>query len=471
MEIQIPADERVEIIVLSALMNNSLAASECFISLEENDFFYSKSQQVFRLFKQCFNTNEFDILSSMMFQLSKDKSLNSAFDIDLDYILSISQNHWSGMDYMRYIAELKNATSLRRVFYAGRELMNAACVPNALVDDVLSEHQNQLIKAESGKVSRIKSAKQLFEKYRDERSFPSEAEWRYQQFLAGKPTFEGVASGYPILDDTLGNFQNSCLYYIGARTSMGKTTFILNLIRNMLINKRIGVFSLEMPANIIFAKLVCMICSLPYADFVKGNLSPERIRRFKDCQKLLSDCPLFIEDEDSMGLSKLVMKAKRMKQVNKIDILFIDYLTLIKSITKYPLKHLQIDEISKALQSLAKVLQIPVICLAQLNRQVTSREHNRPTLADFRESGSIEEDADGCILLHRPEYYEKSIKKGIIEVIIAKNRLMGTLKTIEFSCIATESEVYRECGAIAEEIQRRNISEASQAFASILDPS
>ena len=148
--------------------------------------------------------------------------------------------------------------------------------------------------------------------------------------------------------------------------------------------------------------------------------------------------------------------ARKMAVVNDIQVLFIDYLTLIRPSQKHTSNHMAVNEVSKALQRLAKQINIPVVCLAQLNRASTSRAGSRPTLTDFRESGSIEEDADTCILLHRPDYYCKSDKPGIIEVHIAKNRIMGELKTIEFKCVLASETLIEldEIQVVMEKINR-----------------
>ena len=159
---------------------------------------------------------------------------------------------------------------------------------------------------------------------------------------------------------------------------------------------------------------------------------------------------------------KLCARAKRLKTNHKIDILFIDYLTLVKGNQHFTNKHLMVDDVSKGLQALAKSLNIPIVCLAQLNR--SAAESGRPTLSHFRESGSIEEDADACLLLHRPEYYQPTEKPGLVEVIVAKNRIMGTIKTIHFSCDAKVSDKYHECEEIQTAIKK---AEAFKEFDAI----
>ncbi len=327
------------------------------------------------------------------------------------------------------------------------------CVkPDASAEKESSEFQNKLFISLGINKRTRKTMRDINKNFKKDRSFSEHIVWLQDCYKKNLPTFEGIPSRYPLLDDTLGYFQNSCLYYIGARTSMGKTTFMLNIIRNMMPYHNIGVFSLEMPSRTIFDKLMCIQSNVKYSKYTKGDITQAQFERlFLDCEDA-NDYNVFLEDPDSITISNLVLRAKNMKLNHKIDILFIDYLTRITSDTKYPTKHLQVDEISKKLQSLAKSLNIPIICLAQLNR--ASATNTKPSLADFRESGSIEEDCDAAILLHRPEYYTPGEKPGEVQVIIAKNRVMGTIKKIAFHCDSNLSERYNEKIEINAEIER-----------------
>ncbi len=239
---------------------------------------------------------------------------------------------------------------------------------------------------------------------------------------------------------------------------MGKTTFILNLMKNMSLYQKktkIGFFSLEMPATTIFTKLLCLFCDIKFSKFEDGLCTSEEKDRVINQIQKMKDLPLYLDDPSGIKLSQLRSRAKRMLYNFGIEILFIDYLTLIRSDEKFNNKHLEVDAISKGLQTLAKELNIPIVVLAQLNRASVKKEKPFPSLADFRESGSIEEDADGCILLHRPEYYDPNNQPGIIKVYVAKNRLRGKVCIHDFHC-NSHSEVYHELNSVEEDLHKIN---------------
>lgn len=448
MQVNLPQDLKLEVFCLGAIISSINAANEAFSLLDESDFFNPDHKKIFTLMKSSYSDEAGCNLYTMSHKMDKEEGNYSK-----SYLLYLEGNAWSGMPYDEYFQQVKNLASLRKSCFAAQELLINACLPNASYDEVIGEHQNKLLKTMGINFSTL-TANHLYNDYKNNMSFVDYALWKRDRFHRGLPTYEGVRCHFPLLDKTLGSFQNGGLYYIGARTSMGKTTLILNLISNMMKHNRVGIFSLEMDAQMIFEKLLCIFCDIKYSDFSQGNFPDEHLERIKSMEPFLKKDCIFIEDEQSLPLSKLIARAKRMKKTNNIEILFIDYLTLIRSDTKYPTKHMQVDEVSKGLQSLAKVLKIPVVCLAQLNRASIGNEDSRPTLAHFRESGSIEEDADGCILIHRPEYYNKNTKPGQVELIVAKNRIMGTLKTIDYSCDYTISDRYHESLPLEEEMKK-----------------
>ncbi len=438
MQINVPQDLKTEVFCLAAILNSLDAANEAFASLDDSDFSDADHKRFFSLMKTTYTEDTGCNLYTILHKMDKQEG-----NFTRDYLLYIDTSAWSGMPYEEYFASLHNTTGLRKSCYAAHELLLKVSKPNANYEEVMAEHQSKLLNT-MGINSSCISAKDVFFNFRNNMSYLDYSLWRRNQYLQGLPTYQGVKSGYPQLDETLGSFQNGALYYFGARTSMGKTTSILNIINNMMQNYKIGMFSLEMDTPMIVDKLICLHCDLKYSDVSVGKFTDEEFQRMKSTEStFVKDC-LFFEDERGMTISKLAARATRMKKTHDIDVLFIDYLTLVRADGKHPNKHMQVDEISKGLQALAKTIEMPIICLAQLNRDAIGKNGERPTLAHFRESGSIEEDADGCILLHRPDYYDKTDKPGIIEFIVAKNRIMGTVRKINYECKPHISDRYVE---------------------------
>ena len=226
---------------------------------------------------------------------------------------------------------------------------------------------------------------------------------------------------------------------------MGKTTFMMNLIQNIMANEPdtlIAFMSLEMRKETIAAKLLCMKACVEFSVYSNLQFNEESAMRLFEAQNHLSEN--LVIDDSSVDIGILSSRLRRLVRVDKAKIIFIDYLTCIKATDKLNTNHERVNQVSKALLSLAKELNVPIVCLAQLNRSVTSRTDKRPTLADFRESGSIEEDADVCMLIHRPKYYDKESTDPFTHLIIAKNRLLGDLRELKYSWDTQRPGCYSE---------------------------
>jgi len=333
-----------------------------------------------------------------------------------------------------------------------QRLVNQVVKTDCVSNDLISDHMKNLYLIQGNSLSDdSETGRQIKDDFSESRSFDENIDWMRQRRKNNLPTFEGVPSGYPILDYTLGYFKKSCLYYIGARTSMGKTTFMLNLVANhMRDGLSVGMFSLEMARDKIFGKLVCVYTGVSYRRFEDGDINDLQSENLKISAEYFASKELHIHAPDSISMDQLMVAAQRMVDHHKVKIIYIDYLTRIKPSGKFSSKHLEVDYISKSLQTLARRLEIPIVCLAQLNRDTESNKGAVPTLSCFRESGSIEEDCDAAILLHRPSYYDPSLKGSDgtadkrVQVIVAKNRIRGTVKPIRFLCDSDLSERYIE---------------------------
>jgi replicative DNA helicase len=456
MEITLPCDSDIESILLSCALNSSQAAVYVFSETSVEDYYFPRHRLLFLICKELYNKN-IPLDANLIF--TEIKSQGKTHEISLDELFSIIQIAPLSTVWEDYGDKLKNLSILRKVIYASKSALTDASQKDATSDDVINILQDKLLQAQGNELKTCKSLKEIEENFGKGMNFSDHLDWIINEKLHGRPPYEGISSGYKILDETLGFFRNGCIYFIGARTSMGKTTFILNLMHN--IKEPIGFFSLEMPANIIAAKLFCIGADIKYSHYDDGILYPEKVERLKVMIGVYKSREIYIEDPSSISISQLRARAKRMKSIYGIKILFIDYLTRIRG-TKHANKHLEVDEISKGLQSLAKELDMPIICLAQLNRQSGKDSENKgkpPSLTDFRESGSIEEDADACLLIHRHDYYNKNDKPGVIEVKVAKNRLRGIIKSIEFSCNYLESDRYNELPEINQYFKNQNENE------------
>ncbi len=244
--------------------------------------------------------------------------------------------------------------------------------------------------------------------------------------------FNGVPSGFPSLDKITQGWQKGDLIIIAARPSMGKTAFTLSMARNMAADYGQGVafFSLEMPSIQLVNRLIVSETEIDHNTIKSGKLTDKEWAVLNDKVEKLYQAPIYIDDSASLSIFDLSAKCRRLKAKQKLDIIVIDYLQLMKADVKGGNREQEVSMISRSLKQLAKELEIPVVALAQLNRGVELRTgaQKRPMLADLRESGAIEQDADIIAFINRPERMgitedeHGNSTKGVAEFIIAKHR-------------------------------------------------
>ncbi len=255
----------------------------------------------------------------------------------------------------------------------------------------------------------------------------------------------GVPSGFTALDRITGGWQKSDLLIIAARPGMGKTALVVTMAKNAAVefNKPVAIFSLEMSAVQLVKRLISSETELPQDKILKGNLEPYEYEQLHERIKKLAVAPLYIDDTPALSIFELRAKARRLKENQKVELIIIDYLQLMSGGPDGKgNREQEISHISRGLKSLSKELEIPIIALSQLSRQVENRPggSKRPQLSDLRESGAIEQDADMVMFIYRPEYYGLEVDenneptRGRAEIIIAKNR-HGSLETVKLRFI------------------------------------
>ncbi len=238
----------------------------------------------------------------------------------------------------------------------------------------------------------------------------------------------GIGTGLSDLDRKLGGLHPSDLLILAGRPSMGKTALATNIAFNIAKAHRrgrlqdgtegsvqggvVGFFSLEMSSEQLAARILSEASEVPSEKIRRGDLSEPEFRRFVEAAKSLETCPLYIDDTPALPISSLAARARRLKRTHGLDVLIVDYLQLVRPATAKDSRVNEVSEITQGLKAIAKELDIPVIALSQLSRQVENREDKRPQLSDLRESGSIEQDADVVMFVFREEYYKEREKPG-----------------------------------------------------------
>lgn len=249
-----------------------------------------------------------------------------------------------------------------------------------------------------------------------------------------KDGMSGLPTGFNQLDKLTSGWQNSDLIIIAARPAMGKTAFVLSMAKNMALDYElpVAIFSLEMSNVQLVNRLIVNVCQIRGESIKSGRLTEDEWERLDKNHKFLYNAPIYIDDTPSLSVFELRTKARRLVREHNVKVLIIDYLQLMNaSGMSFGSREQEVSMISRSLKGLAKELNIPVIALSQLNRGVETRqgvEGKRPQLADLRESGAIEQDADIVCFIHRPEYYRitddgmGNSLVGIAEIIVAKHR-------------------------------------------------
>jgi replicative DNA helicase len=235
----------------------------------------------------------------------------------------------------------------------------------------------------------------------------------------------GVPTGFYELDELTHGLHPGQMIVIAARPAVGKSTFALDFARSAAIKNNLAtvMFSLEMGRNEIAMRLLSAEATIGLQDLRKGTIKDEQWSKIATTMGRMNDAPLFIDDSPNMSLMEIRAKCRRLKQQHDLKLVILDYLQLMSSGKKVESRQQEVSEFSRALKLLAKELQVPVIALSQLNRGSEQRQDKRPMVSDLRESGSIEQDADMVILLHREDVYDKeSPRAGEADILIAKHR-------------------------------------------------
>ena len=327
------------------------------------------------------------------------------------------------IDHYARIVEEKSL--LRRLIHAAGEIMAAGYEGREEVEEILDEAERKIFSIANRRSGRsISSLKQIL----------IEAFEQIEYLYEAKGAVTGVPTGFADFDRLTAGLQPSDLIILAARPSMGKTTFALNIAENAAVRSKIpvAIFSLEMSKEQLALKLLCAEAGVNNQRIRTGNLTEEDWPRLSHALGRLSEAKIFIDDSPNISAWEIRAKARRIKAEHGLGLIIIDYLQLMQSRYRTENRQQEVSEISRSLKALARELSTPVLALSQLSRAVEQRPGKKPSLADLRESGSLEQDADLVCFLYREDYYDPDTeKKNITELIVAKHR-NGPTGKVEF---------------------------------------
>ena len=345
----------------------------------------------------------------------------------LDY-LSVLVDIVPTSAHTSYYARLVRDMSIRRqLIHEAGEISNQAFEWGEKTEDLLDLIEQRIFAISEAKVN--KGFSRIGEIVKDSIK-------QVEQLYINNDQLTGIPSGFRDLDGLTSGFQKSDLIIIAGRPSMGKTSLALSMARHVGVecNKRVAVFSLEMSKEQIVMRLLCSEAKVSNSRVRSGKLQDSDFPRLVDAASRIAQADIFIDDTPAISILEMRAKSRRLHRESPLSMIVVDYLQLMKgSHRAQERREQEISEISASLKALAKELSVPVIALSQLNRAVETRNDKRPLMADLRESGAIEQDADIIGFVYRDEVYNpESPDKGIAELIISKHR-NGEVGTVKLS--------------------------------------
>lgn len=435
-----PNNIEAEEAVLGAMLTSQDAALSALEILNKEDFYHPQHQIIFQAIYELERRSQPVDIVTVTDYLVKAGLIEKTGGADYITELIDKVPAYNNVEY--YAKIVKEKAILRELIKAGNEISQLSFEGTdekkvdieALLD--LAEQKIFRISQKKSHKDFLKISELVFETFET-----------LENMYNNPEIVTGVPSGFKDLDQMTAGFHETELIVIAGRPGMGKTAFCLNIAAHVAFEKKLSVaiFNLEMSANQLVQRFLAQESGVNIKRLQTGKISQKDWANLQEAASKIYKAEIFIDDTANLNVMEIRAKCRKLKaQHNNLALIIIDYLQLINSPVKES-RQQQITEISRGLKLLAKELNIPVIVLSQLNREVEKRVDKRPLMSDLRESGSIEQDADLVIMLYRDEYYKKEHSKepGVVEVIIAKQRNgpQGTIK-LTFKADSTKFENY-----------------------------
>jgi replicative DNA helicase len=422
----LPQSPDAERAVLGSILINNNAFYRVVTLIDSEDFFRDAHRSIFATMRTLADqSREIDLLT-LKEELVKRSQLDQVGGAA--YISSLSDGIPDVANVERYARIVKEKSMLRRLIVMGNSVMRAALDAPSEPADVLNIAEQSLYKIAEGSIDKgFVTIDRITRKNME----------AIEQLQHAGKLITGIPTGYDRFDEFTSGFQPQDLIIIAARPSMGKTSFMMNIAEAIAIPDRtggprapsqrlysVGVFSLEMSKEQIGLRMLSSESGVSN-QFIRGGLLSERNwRDLGEAAARLAKAKIFVDDSPGIDVMELRAKARRLKMEAGLDLIMVDYLQLMAVKGKVESRNQEISQISRGLKAVAKELNVPLVSLSQLSRRPEQRTgDHRPQLADLRESGSIEQDADLVAFIYRDELYNKETEeKGIAEIIIAKQR-------------------------------------------------
>lgn len=424
-----PQNLEAEQSILGAILIDNEALPKALEIIDPEDFYRNSHKKIFNAMVELFDKNEPIDLITLTDCLKRDEALDDIGGIS--YLSSLVNMVPTSANIRYHTKIVRERALLRGLVRTATDIANRVYEDNLDAEELVDYAEKSIFDISDKRV------KVSFARLKDVIKGSFEM---IEQLYDKKETITGVPSGFGDLDELTSGFQRGELTIIGGRPSMGKTAFALNVAQHIGIDLRetVAVFSLEMAKEQLAFRLLCSEAMVNASSIRKGFIQKEDWHKLTSAASRLTDAPIFIDDSSSISVLELRAKARRLKMEHGLSLVVVDYLQLMRGRRSFERREQEISEISRSLKALAKELNVPVIAVSQLNRSVESRRPPKPILADLRESGAIEQDADVILFLYRDEVYNKDNpqNRGEAEVDIAKQRNGPAGETIKLTFIS-----------------------------------
>ncbi len=410
----LPHNLDAERAILGGLLIDADALPRAREVLSPADFYRIGHVAIFEAMIALFEGNEPVDLLTLVRHLEASGQLEAAGGAA--YLASLAEGVPTAANVVHYARIVKEKATVRRLIETATAIAGRAYEYEGDVESFLREAEQAIFKISEDRIRlSFLSAREAV------RGAFRQIERLYER----RELVTGVPTGFVDLDKKTAGLQPSDLVIVAGRPSMGKTAFCLNVARYAAVEAQVpvAIFSLEMSKEQIAFRLLGTEAKIEFGRLRTGALAREEWPRLTRAAGTLARAPIFVDDTPALGIAELRAKARRLKAEQKLGLVIVDYLQLLRGRADVERREQEISDISRSLKALAKELSLPVVALSQLNRQVESRGDRRPQLSDLRESGAIEQDADVIAFIYRDEvYHPDTTDKGIAEIIIGKQR-------------------------------------------------
>lgn len=411
--------------VLGCILISQTVAEELCSTIEKNDFNSPIHQTIFEAMQNLIKQNQPIDYVTLVNELEKAQKLNEVGGIN--YITTLTNSIPSASNYQHYADIVLENSKLRKLLDLGQQVVAKSYDAEdskeiiAFIEKELTEIATNQQKA--GLKHITDSVDNVMEKFQEVAQNPN--------------AITGLKTGFYGLDKNFnGGLQKGDLVLLAARPGVGKTTLAMNIVTNSAIKEKatVAVFSLEMPREQLAQRAICSVAKVDMSKALSGKMDQEEWRALWAARKLLQDSKIYVDDSSLTNTGIILSECRKLKRERGLDLVMIDYLQLMNSVSGKNADNRQqeISEMTRSLKIAAKELDVPILLLSQLSRAPEQRQDHRPLLADLRESGSIEQDADIVMFIYNPDTYKKedAPKPGIVDLMVAKHRNgeLGTIK-------------------------------------------